>query len=115
MKRDRREYDRQRAQRVYADFKERKQRMIELLGGKCCICGVEHARFHLHHIIYHPTESNYPRHSKAMSVRLKRLLEAEQHPERFKLLCGKCHLAVEHVKSMIPAGAMGRYIAILTS
>lgn len=35
-----------------------------------------------------------------MHVRLKRLAEAEAYPDRFRLLCPKCHLVVELIKKL---------------
>jgi 5-methylcytosine-specific restriction endonuclease McrA len=87
------EYDRQRARRIYEDFVARRLQLIESFGGACQNCSValvrDEAQFH--HVVYDEVESNYPRTCKTMSVRLKRLAEAEQHPERFKLLCVTCH------------------------
>lgn len=97
------EYNRKRAAEIYLDFRVRKDRINELLGGLCKACGKTH-KLALHHRIRHPVESNYPTHAKSMSVRIKRLAEAESHPERFILLCGSCHVALEWVIRMgLPA------------
>lgn len=97
------EYDRLRAKRTYEDFKKRKNNLVvNVFNGKCFLCSAEHRKgFHLHHVFYHAIESNYPRNSKAMSTRLKRLAEAEKNPERFRLLCPKCHILLESLKALI--------------
>jgi hypothetical protein len=93
------EYDRLRAEKIYNDFKKRKVLIMEILGGKCFLCDKKAEKgFHLHHKEYHPIESNYPKNSKSMHVRLKRIIEAEKNPNRFSLLCPKCHLLVEAFK-----------------
>ena len=99
---DRKPRDRKYSQRNYRLFQMRKRIVVALLGGQCRVCKTREAPrgFHLHHISYHETESNYPRHSKSMSVREKRLAEAEAHPERFRLLCGKCHRLIETIRRL---------------
>ncbi len=92
---DRKAYDRRR----YADFQVRRAAVMTLLGGKCYLCDkLAEAGFHLHHVVYDPVESNYPRHARSLYVRFKRVKEAEAHPERFCLLCDKDHKLVEMVK-----------------
>jgi len=61
------------------------------LGGTCRSC-FSKDDLQLHHIVY-----------QALSVRgyvksdyWKRASEAFEHPERFELLCKKCHLAFHH-------------------
>lgn len=89
---DKKAYDAQQQRKRYADYQVRRQRVYENLGNVCYLCSAEKREsFHLHHVVYHPLESNYPKHSNAMSVRLKRLKEAETNPERFVLLCPVCH------------------------
>jgi hypothetical protein len=101
----RKEYNRKRAQDSYAVFKERRIRITALLGGKCKLCEVAKKGLHLHHVFYHPTESNYKRSSKSFWNRLRRLNEAEEHPERFQLLCEGCHLLWE--RTIYLASKMG--------
>ncbi|SRR6266700_168296 len=96
----RKEYDRKRAEVAYADFKQRRKAIIVLLGGVCKICGRDKS-LHLHHVVYHPTESDYRKTSKDFWTRLKRLKEAEKHPERFELLCGGCHAAWEAILQLL--------------
>ena len=97
---DRREYDRVRRKQQYDDFRKRKDAIHQLLGGKCYLCSKKATKsFHLHHIVYHPIESNYPKTSKCQFTRDKRLSEAETHPERFRLLCPGCHYKVSVFKS----------------
>ena len=91
----RKEYDRNRSRTSYENFKERKIRIVNLLDGKCKLCESEEKGLHLHHAIYHPTESDFKRTSRSLWNRLRRLKEAEEHPERFQLLCGRCHLLWE--------------------
>src|SRR5690349_18746479 len=96
---DRTVYDRERARELYSDFVARKKALAKAhFGKKCYTCGaIGDSGFHFHHIVYEQG-SAYPRHSKAMNVRLKRLKEAEMFPERFKLLCGRCHRIVEGLR-----------------
>ena len=90
-----REYDRLHQQKLYEEYKIRREKVYVMLGNKCELCdGDKRKHFHLHHRYYHPIESNYPRHSNAMNVRFKRLKEAENCPERFALLCPTCHRVV---------------------
>lgn len=95
---NRKEYDKLRARKIYEEFKERRLRLIkDVFNDQCYVCHDEAEQgFHFHHVEYYP-DSNYPRHSKSMNVRLKRLSEAEQYPERFRLLCGACHLMAERI------------------
>lgn len=96
-----REYQRQRAVRVYADFHKRRLELFKVFGNECYLCGRPAIKgFHLHHTEYHPVESNYKRDSRSMSTRIKRLKEAEAHPERFALLCPHDHRLVEFCKGM---------------
>lgn len=88
---DKTEYNRLRQRERYKDFQVRRIEVFKTLGNKCQMCGKEaKIGFHLHHTEYQE-ESNYPRNSKTMSVRWKRLKEAESFPERFALLCPYCH------------------------
>jgi hypothetical protein len=95
------EYQRKRAAKMYLDFSERRLKLFERLGNVCFICGKLAGKgFHLHHVEYHPVESDYPRDAKSMINRLRRLLEAEEHPERFALLCPYDHSAIECAKRL---------------
>lgn len=74
--------------------------MADVFNGECYLCAKPAGRnFHLHHHEYHPTESDYPRSGRSLYIRLKRLSEAEIHPERFRLLCARCHRRVEGLVS----------------
>ncbi len=96
----RKEYDRQYLRKLYAKFRERKDRLAkEQFDGRCFLCGStegDGSHFHLHHTVY-TESSNYTRNSKAMWTREMRLREAEEHPENFALLCEKCHRLVTSV------------------
>lgn len=99
---ERKEYDRQRAAKVYEDFKARKAKLVAKFGGRCAGCSTTNPKrgdWHLHHTSY-TDESNYPRNSKAMSTRIKRLEEAERNPERFRMLCPRCHHIVTVLQSL---------------
>lgn len=109
-----REYQRKRAEKLYADFCERRLKVFNLLGGKCFLCEKPAVKgFHLHHVEYHPTESDYPRNSKSMVTRLKRLKEAEEHPERFCLLCPKHHSMVEFMLRKLKGICISRLFKLL--
>ncbi len=98
-----REYNRQRAQALYADYVERRsQLMCSAFKDHCYLCSKPAgSHFHFHHVEYHATESAYPRNGRSLYLRIKRLAEAEEHPERFRLLCGGCHALVEALKANI--------------
>lgn len=99
---DRREYDKLRARKVYGDYKNRRKLLLEKLGYKCFLCEKDApSNFHLHHLNYDNPESDYPRHARSMYIRLKRLSEAERFPERFSILCPRCHRALEGLKPVI--------------
>ena len=67
---------------------KRRKRVLEKLGGKCERCGTKH-RLHLHHIYYAKDSVRWVegKHDP-YNAREK---EADQHPERFQLLCVTCH------------------------
>ena len=92
-----RERDRVRMANIYRDFKQRRQALFDKRGNCCACCGTKDDVLQLHHVWYHPTESDYPTHARSMHVRLKRLKEAELRPERFALLCTVCH-GLENVR-----------------
>ena len=54
-----------------------------LLGGKCVTCGIQ-KQLQFHHVKYVKNRKNKSQNH----------LEALKHPERFVLLCGKCHNVV---------------------
>lgn len=92
---DKKEYDAAHQRKLYAEYRERRDKLEASMGNECYLCRqTKRSSFHLHHREYHPTESNYPRNSNSMNVRRKRLKEAEDHPERFALLCPTCHRMV---------------------
>ncbi len=94
-----REYNRVYAKQRYDDFRVRKDQVsLEHFGGHCFLCGAceNYEHYHLHHIEYGP-DADYQRNSKAQWTREMRLREAEEHPERFRLLCPKCHRLVTTV------------------
>ena len=66
----------------------------KLLGGKCIFCGSKTA-LQRHHIKY---DKYYPKKRKVngkwVGYRLNPVYEALKHPERFHLLCSKCHRVV---------------------
>lgn len=99
---DRKIYDKERAKQQYEKFQQRRADILVKLGNSCYLCDTEAQKgFHLHHIEYHSTESDYPRHSKSMHVRWKRLKEAENNPQRFKLLCPKCHRVLSGIENLV--------------
>ena len=99
---NRKEYDRKRAAKLYGVFKKRRMALFKELGGCCSLCSKKAVKgFHLHHVKYHAEESDCPTHSKSMSVRLKRLEEAEQNPDRFRLLCPRCHMTISHLETVL--------------
>jgi len=69
------------------------QELHEILGDRCAICGYK-GRLELHHIYY---AEDSVKGSKGH--RLRRVIEALEHPERFVLLCKACHSAVTLVEN----------------
>lgn len=111
---DRKVYDRERAKKVYADFQIRRINLFKKLGNKCYLCDKDATKgFHLHHVKYHEVESNYPRHSKSMYIRLKRLTEAENNPKRFELLCPKCHRILSGIENLVTSINRARLFKLL--
>jgi len=104
------DYEQRRQHALYADFKQRRLRIYALLGGRCFICEKKKSVYHLHHVEYHPVESAYPRTGKAMWTRWLRLREAEAHPERFRLLCSRCHLLIEHLKRLLELCGLEKFL-----
>jgi len=66
------------------------------LGGMCKSC-FSKDDLQLHHIAYLPLSVRYTEKSDYW----KRAREALEHPERFELLCKKCHAAHHHRKDYI--------------
>ena len=68
----------------------------KLLGGKCIFCGSKTA-LQCHHLKY---DKSYPKrrkvNGKLVGYRLNPVYEALKHPERFRLLCQKCHNVVTY-------------------
>jgi hypothetical protein len=65
------------------EWRLRRKMVFERLGNKCFVCGlISNTKLHLHHL---RGFENHPMPS------IKRLKEAEEHPERFTLLCFRCH------------------------
>ena len=68
----------------------------KLLGGKCIFCG-SRTTLQRHHIKY---DKYYPKKRKVngkwVGYRLNPVYEALKHPERFRLLCQKCHNVVTY-------------------
>jgi 5-methylcytosine-specific restriction endonuclease McrA len=88
------------ARKQYQDFRDEKDAIsLGAFGGRCFLCGDTEGYqfFHLHHIDYDPLDSSYKRNSKAQWTRRLRVREATLHPERFRLLCPKCHRLVTSV------------------
>jgi len=67
---------------------KRRERVLEKLGGKCEGCGVKQ-RLHLHHIFYAKDSVRWVEGQP--DPYNEREKEADEHPERFKLFCPKCH------------------------
>ncbi len=93
-------YNRQYMESLYQRFRAEKDEVsMELFGGCCYMCGdsESYQHFHLHHYVYHPEDSSYRRTSKAMWTRMLRVEEAKANPERFRLLCPRCHRLITSV------------------
>lgn len=60
---------------------------------KCLVCGFQSPSNVFHHVEYAQNEE-YARDGKSLSSREKRCREAADCPERFVLLCQKCHIGL---------------------
>jgi len=67
---------------------KRREIVLEKLGGKCKGCGAKQ-RLHLHHIKYAKDSARWVEGKP--DPYNEREKEALDHPERFELLCPKCH------------------------
>ena len=101
----------------YEQFRIDKNHLcLNVLGGMCYICEEDEDahEFHLHHLEYVEGESDYDRNSKSFHTRKKRVAEALEHPERFKLLCAKCHRSVSsiqgHIERMVGRAAQRKVL-----
>ena len=97
---NKKQYNRDYVKANYDKFRVEKDEIsLSLFGGKCWLCGGtdNFQHYHLHHLEYNPEDSSYRRNSKAQWTRQLRLEEAKAHPERFKLLCPRCHRLVTSV------------------
>ena len=73
-----------------------REQAISNLGGVCKSCFTKDD-LQLHHVAYLPLSVRYNDKSEYS----KRAKEALEHPERFELLCKKCHAAHHHKKDYI--------------
>ena len=73
-----------------------RKKAIRNLGGKCIFCGskTDLQRHHLKYDKYYPKRRKV--NGKLVGYRLNPVYEALKHPERFKLLCQKCHNVVTY-------------------
>jgi hypothetical protein len=90
---DRKEYDRKHQQEIYEQYKQDRLQLLETLGNCCAICRSDTNHLHLHHK-YYDNDSNYPRTGNGWS-RVKRVKEAMKNPDKFLLLCAKCHIHID--------------------
>jgi len=86
--------------RKYKAQRKKKREARRLLGGKCFVCGTNR-RLEFHHI-------KYARSSK----RNWNEVEVLKHPERFRLLCHKCHNVATYA---LPLLEPERTILVLTN
>jgi predicted HNH restriction endonuclease len=85
-------YDREYDKRKYEKYKQERKEVLESMGNCCEVCGLFGGQLHLHHK-YYDEKSDYPRTSNGWS-RIRRVREAKAEPEKFALLCNKCHKSV---------------------
>ena len=110
---DKKEYNRQRQREKYAEFKQRRIAFIKKKGNCCALCRKTKKIYNLAHKEYHITESDYARHAKSMSVRWKRLIEAENNPDRFNVLCSKCHIGLDSFQALIKEHPIEKLLELL--
>ncbi len=80
---------REKGRRQRAKWKERRKMLAERLGGSCKIC--EDTKYlELQHLSY-PNGDPYKTFHHQIAAR-KIVMEAEQNPGNFVLLCHRCHL-----------------------
>ena len=97
---DKKEYDRSRSKKMYDKYKDDRKRALDLKGFKCQCCPQTSANKLQFHHLYYDEKSNYPRTSNGWS-RIKRVAEVLDDPNKFCLLCSKCHYSIHIVKSAI--------------
>lgn len=82
------EAERQHQRNIYREYKARRERLVELFGSQCWLCGKKNRIFNFHHLVIGP----YGRYGHAsMWRRLQQLREIEESPETFRLVCTPCH------------------------
>lgn len=107
----RKAWDRENSKKKYTKYKELRKEALDKLGGKCILCE-KNNDLHLHHIEYH-ADSDYPRTGSGWS-RIRRVTEALENPERFKLLCSGCHQSITTISRIIKkAGDLEIVISLL--
>ena len=85
------EYDRQRAKKLYEEYKKKRTELLIKFGSKCFVCEEREGDLHFHHLEY----GEYGKYGHAsMWRRIQHNKEIEEFPERFKLLCNSCHSIV---------------------
>ncbi len=95
---DRKSYDRQHSKDNYTKYKQERALVLIQLGGRCVGCDCQdEKRLQLHHK-YYDANSDYPRTSNGWS-RIKRVREASKEPDKFHLLCGRCHKQIHAILS----------------
>lgn len=72
--------------------RRRKQKLIELFGGKCCLCGYDKcvAALHFHHL--NPKEKSFGIASRGLTHSWEKL---KKEARKCVLLCSNCHAEVE--------------------
>ena len=78
-------------ERIKQKREQLRQEVEKLLGEQCFACGKK-GRLELHHKVY-GLEGGYFNHCRAQASIIIRK-EALIHPERFALLCWRCHMVV---------------------
>lgn len=89
-KEKKRDNDRKQMKVKYGRYKTKRAELIIQFGSKCWVCDGDYL-LQFHHLEY--GELGKLGHA-SMWRRIQHLREIEQFPERFKLLCGKCHSVV---------------------
>lgn len=87
--------------------KSLKGKLIQLLGGKCELCGYDKCNSALHFHHFDPTTKSFGLSQKGLTRSRKKV---ETEIKKCVLLCANCHAEVEEGMITIPASIASRFL-----